>query len=163
MLQPKSADRVEIERKFLVDKAKWRPAAPGVEFRQGYLSSVKERVVRVRIASNQAWLTIKGLSAGNARDEFEYEFPIADASYLLDHLCERPILTKTRYREQFGGKIWEIDVFHGDNEGLIIAEIELGFVSEPFEKPEWATREVSDDSKYFNNNLAANPYKNWGL
>jgi adenylate cyclase len=153
--------KVEIERKFLVDTSKWRPSVPGIEFRQGYLSSVRHRVVRVRIAGNKGWLTIKGLSVGITRNEFEYEIPVTDASVLLENLCERPIIAKTRYREQVGDRVWEVDVFHGDNEGLVVAEIELGSEDERFDKPEWATRDVSDDPRYFNNNLIAKPYKDW--
>jgi adenylate cyclase len=98
---------------------------------------------------------------GVTRNEFEYEIPLGDALFLLDNLCERPLIEKTRYREPVGDKVWEIDVFHGDNEGLVIAEIELRSASEPFDKPESAIRDVSDDPRYFNNNLAARAFKDW--
>ena len=151
----------EIERKFLVNTALWRAMAAGTLYRQGYLSSVKERVVRVRIAGEHGFLTIKGLTTGVSRLEFEYPIPFADATVMLDQLCERPLIEKTRYREEFEGHSWEIDQFHGDNSGLVIAEIELANESEQFTVPPWAAAEVSDDPRYFNSNLVLNPYKNW--
>ena len=115
----------EIEHKYLVRLEDWKPTTAGVLYRQGYLSSVKERVVRVRIAEEQAYLTIKGLMRGITRLEFEYAIPVSDAATMLDLLCERPLIEKTRYRESFGGRTWDIDVFHGDNEGLVVAEVEV--------------------------------------
>jgi CYTH domain-containing protein len=114
----------EIERKFLVNTALWRAAA-GTPYRQGYLSSVNERVVRVRIAGDRGFLTIKGLTTGVSRLEFEYPIPLADAAVMLDQICERPLIEKTRHLEVFAGRKWEIDVFHGDNDGLVVAEVEL--------------------------------------
>ena len=149
----------EIERKFLVDTTKLKPG-PGVTFRQGYLSSVKERVVRVRTAGDKAFLTIKGITKGTTRLEFEYPIPLADANALLE-LCEKPLVEKTRYKEPAGAFIWEIDVFHGDNDGLVVAEIELPDESAKFDLPAWAGAEVSSDPRYFNSNLALNPFKNW--
>ncbi|MCU0254971.1 MAG: CYTH domain-containing protein, partial [Acidobacteria bacterium] len=111
---------VEIERKFLVDVARWKPRDAGVHFEQGYLSSQAERVVRVRIEGDRAKLTIKGVTVGVSRLEFEYPIPLADARILLDELCERPRIDKHRHREVHGGKTWEIDVFHGENEGLVV-------------------------------------------
>lgn len=151
----------EIERKFLVRTELWRPADAGVLYRQGYLSSVKERVVRVRVAGEQAFLTIKGLTAGVQRLEFEYAIPRQDAAQMLDDLCERPLIEKTRHRERHRGRIWEIDVFHGDNQGLVVAEIELAGAKDRIEPPVWVGDEVSDDPRYFNANLVANPYRNW--
>jgi CYTH domain-containing protein len=151
----------EIERKFLVDTALWRAEADGTLYRQGYLSSVKERVVRVRIAGDRGFLTIKGITTGVSRLEFEYPIPLADATVMLDGLCERPLIEKTRHREVFGGRTWEIDVFHGDNDGLVLAEVELAEPEDEVELPPWAGAEVSSDPRYFNNNLAANPYRNW--
>jgi CYTH domain-containing protein len=151
----------EIERKYLVNKALWRPNGTGTLYRQGYLSAVKERVVRVRIAGREGFLTVKGLVTGISRLEFEYPIPLDDATMMLDELCERPLVEKTRHRENFGGRIWEIDVFHGDNDGLIVAEVEISSVDERIEVPRWIGEEVSSDSRYFNNNLVANPYKNW--
>ncbi|MGP0059037.1 MAG: CYTH domain-containing protein [Beijerinckiaceae bacterium] len=152
----------EIERKFLVDSNVWRPAGPGVLIRQGYLSSVKERVVRVRIAGSDAFLTVKGLTDNLiTRWEFEYSIPIADATILLDRLCERPLVEKTRHEEKIGAHLWDIDVFHGENEGLILAEVELADPAEPFESPVWIGKEVSDDWRYYNANLASVPFRSW--
>ena len=142
----------EIEYKYLVRLEDWKPTTAGVLYRQGYLSSVKERVVRVRIAGEQAHLTIKGLMRGVTRLEFEYAIPVPDAATMLDLLCER---------EAFGGRTWEIDVFHSDNEGLVVAEVEVTGESERVEAPPWLGREVSSDPRYLNSNLISNPYKNW--
>ena len=151
----------EIERKFLVDTRLWQPLDAGTHYKQGYLSSVKERVVRVRIEGEQARLTIKGISVGLTRAEFEYAIPLADASQLLDGLCEQPLIDKHRHKEVHGGKTWEIDVFHGDNEGLVVAEIELASEDEAFERPAWAVQEVSSDPRYFNSSLQKHPFKDW--
>lgn len=151
----------EIERKFAVDTAAWKPQGAGTHFKQGYLNSQKERVVRVRIEGDRAKLTIKGPSVGVTRSEFEYTIPVEDAALLLDNLCEQPLIDKHRHKEVHGGKTWEIDVFHGDNEGLVVAEIELASEDEKFAAPAWAVREVSSDSRYFNSNLLKHPYKNW--
>jgi CYTH domain-containing protein len=151
----------EIERKYLVKTELWRPAGPGMLYRQGYLSSAKERVVRVRIAGDQGFLTVKGNTIGVTRLEFEYPIPPADACVMLEQLCERPLIEKTRHRESFAGKIWEIDVFHGDNDGLVLAEVEVSSATDRIAPPPWAGAEVSDDARYFNNNLIRNPYKNW--
>jgi adenylate cyclase len=151
----------EIERKFLVDPNVWKPEDDGISYRQGYLSSVKQRVVRVRIAGSEAFLTVKGISENVSRLEFEYPIPRNDAEIMLDCLCERPLIEKTRHRRRIGEKVWEIDVFHGENDGLIVAEIELCHESETFEYPAWLGKEVSDDPRYFNSNLSRNPFKNW--
>jgi adenylate cyclase len=124
----------EIEHKYLVRLEDWKPTTAGVLYQQGYLSSVKERVVRVRIAEEQAYLTIKSLMRGVTRLEFEYAIPVSDAATMLDLLCEPPLIKKTRYREAFGGRTWDIDVFHGDNEGLVVAEVEVTSESEPLQK-----------------------------
>jgi adenylate cyclase len=151
----------EVERKFAVDKAVWQPHGTGVHFKQGYLNSQKERVVRVRIEGDRAKLTIKGPTTGVTRAEFEYDIPVEEASLLLDNLCEQPLIDKHRHKEVHGGKTWEIDVFHGQNEGLVIAEIELDFEEEKFEVPKWAVREVSSDQRYYNSNLLKSPYCSW--
>lgn len=151
----------EIERKFLVSGSAWRAGASGEPYRQGYLSTTKERVVRVRVAGTRAFLTIKGLTRGVERLEFEYEIPVADATRLLDELCERPLIEKTRYTVPAGRHVFEIDEFHGDNEGLVVAEIELARPDEAFERPAWLGREVSNDPRYFNANLIAHPYAQW--
>lgn len=151
----------EIERKYLVTPGAWTPRDAGKHFKQGYLNSQKERVVRVRIEGDAAKLTIKGVTTGVSRSEFEYPLPLADASILLDQLCEQPLIDKHRHVEEHHGLTWEIDVFHGDNEGLVVAEIELGSEDEPVRVPAWAVQEVSADPRYFNSNLARHPYKSW--
>jgi adenylate cyclase len=151
----------EIERKFLVTGDAWKSGAAGVRFRQGYLSTEKARTVRVRTEGARGVLTIKGPTAGVSRLEFEYEIPQADADRLLDDLCLRPLVEKVRYRVAAGRHVWEIDEFLGDNAGLVVAEIELGSADEPFERPAWLGREVSDDPRYFNANLVRAPYRTW--
>jgi CYTH domain-containing protein len=151
----------EIERKFQVNQQVWKPQDAGTHFKQGYLNAQKERVVRVRIEGEKAKLTIKGVTTGVTRSEFEYLIPVEDASILLDNLCEQPLIDKHRYKEVHGGKTWEIDVFHGLNEGLIVAEIELTSEDEQFEMPAWAVKEVSSDPRYFNSNLLKNPFSTW--
>ncbi|HXX92004.1 MAG TPA: CYTH domain-containing protein [Planctomycetota bacterium] len=151
----------EIERKYLVTGDGWREGASGRVFRQGYLSSRKERTVRVRTDGEKGTLTVKGPSTGAARDEFEYEIPLADAQEMLDRLCERPLIEKTRYVVPFGGRRWEVDVFAGDNLGLVVAEVELESESAPLELPPWAGREVTDDPRYYNANLIRTPYRSW--
>jgi CYTH domain-containing protein len=151
----------EIERKFLIRPDAWKPQDSGMYYKQGYLNSQKERVVRVRIAGGKAMLTIKGITKGVTRAEFEYTIPVEDAALLLDNLCEQPVIEKHRHKEIHGGKTWEIDVFHGENEGLMVAEIELTSEEEAFERPLWLGEEVSSDPRYFNSNLLKNPFKSW--
>ena len=151
----------EIERKYLVRDDAWKPHGDGIHFKQGYLNSQKERVVRVRIEGTKAKLTIKGLTTGVTRSEFEYPLPVEDAAILLDQLCEQPLIDKHRHVEQHGGRTWEIDVFHGDNDGLVVAEIELKSENDKLELPPWLGPEVSSDPRYFNSNLLKNPYKSW--
>ncbi len=149
----------EIERKFRVKEGSWR-SAKGTTFRQGYLNSVKERVVRVRIINDKGYLTIKGLTVGATRLEFEYEIPRRDAEQLLD-ICEKPLIEKTRFKVEEGGFIWEIDEFFGENMGLIVAEVELESEDQNFPRPDWVLEEVTGDPRYFNSNLIKKPYKMW--
>jgi adenylate cyclase len=151
----------EIERKFRVNTRAWVPQDPGTHFTQGYLNSQKERVVRVRIEDARATLTIKGLTTGVTRAEFEYPIPVDDAAAMLDHLCEQPLIDKHRHVEMHAGRRWEIDVFHGDNQGLVVAEVELPSEDAELELPLWVDEEVSSDSRYFNSNLLKQPYKTW--
>jgi adenylate cyclase len=148
---------MEIERKFLVRGDAWRTGADGTRTRQGYLSLARERTVRIRATEKQAWLTIKGVTRGISRVEFEYAIPAADAQHLLDELCLQPLIEKTRYAVRYGGHLWDIDEFHGANQGLIVAEIELGSETEVFERPPWLGDEVSGDPRYFNSSLVRNP------
>ncbi|PKN76622.1 MAG: adenylate cyclase [Deltaproteobacteria bacterium HGW-Deltaproteobacteria-10] len=151
----------EIERKFLVQGDDWR-AAQGVRFFQGYLNRDKERTVRVRIAGTQAFLTIKGISTGVTRSEYEYEIPVVDAEELLK-ICDGPLIEKTRHTVAYGGMIWEIDEFHGENEGLVVAEVELQKEDQYLERPGWLGQEVTGDPRYYNSNLSKDPYCTWRL
>jgi adenylate cyclase len=151
----------EIERKFLVTSDAWRETAEGTSCRQGFLSTEPERTVRVRLAGSRGTITVKGKNVGARRAEFEYEIPAADAERLLDTLCKRPLIEKVRHTLAVGSHTWEIDVFEGENAGLVVAEIELGSEDEAFDKPEWVGEEVTDDPRYFNSNLVAKPYRTW--
>ena len=151
---------IEIERKFLVLGNAWRTGS-GTRICQGYLNRDKARTVRVRIAGDQAYMTVKGANQGNTRAEFEYAIPVADAEQLLT-LCDGPTVDKVRHKIPQGEHMWEVDEFLGQNAGLVVAEIELASEDEVFAKPPWVGREVSDDARYFNSQLATNPYCNWG-
>ncbi len=151
----------EIERKFLVKNQDFKKFGRGTFIKQGFLSSAKERVVRIRITGHQAFLTIKGISKGASRTEFEYEIPLEDAEFMMNDLCEKPIIEKFRYRIKAANVVWEVDEFKGLNEGLIVAEIELKSEDQVFDHPEWVGIEVTDDPRYFNSNLIRNPYSTW--
>lgn len=151
----------EIERKFLVKGDAWRKLATGTHYRQGYLSTVKERTVRVRTIADKGFLTIKGISVGATRAEFEYVIPVEEANAMLDHLCERPLIEKVRYKINYDNHTWEVDEFEGENQGLIFAEIELKDENEAFQIPQWIGEEVTGDPRYFNSNLIKNPFTKW--
>lgn len=151
----------EIERKFLVKSAEFKRIAEPEYIHQGFLSTDKERIVRVRIQGNKALLTIKGLTEGITRDEYEYSIPLDDARQLLDSLCIKPTIEKNRYTLEYRGITWEVDEFLGDNEGLVVAEVELDREDQQIEIPAWVGEEISGDPRYFNSNLVKNPYKNW--
>ena len=152
---------IEIEKKFLLSGEQWRELASGTSYRQGYLNSAKERTVRVRTIAERGYLTIKGISVGATRSEYEYEIPQADADKLLDDLCEKPLIEKNRYKIEHGGFTWEVDEFFGENEGLVVAEIELDSEDQSFEKPAWIGEEVTGDPRYFNSSLIKTPYSQW--
>ncbi|MDB5131413.1 MAG: hypothetical protein JWR02_1162 [Mucilaginibacter sp.] len=154
---------VEIERKFLVDHAKWnRVQKPkGTPYRQGYLLNDGLRTIRVRVTDKKGYITLKGATSGISRKEFEYDIPLADGIELLDAFA-RSQVEKIRYRIRFKGKLWEVDEFSGDNAGLVMAEIELKGEDEEFDKPAWVTCEVSDDERYYNSNLSVKPFSKWG-
>ncbi|WP_374582508.1 CYTH domain-containing protein [Pseudoduganella sp.] len=152
---------VEIERKFRVAGEGWRAQGEPVLLRQGYLSSYAERTVRVRIEGERAVLTIKSKNVGAARGEWEYEIPVAEAAELLDGLCERPLIEKYRRRIPYGGFVWEVDEFLGENAGLVVAEIELPAEDTVFAKPDWAGEEVTHDLRYLNSRLIKQPYSTW--
>ena len=143
---------IEIERKFLVKGAGWR-GTPGTEISQGYLSRDKERTVRVRIAGDRAYLTVKGPTRGAVRPEFEYEIPLADARELLK-LCAPLLIEKRRHIVEYRGSRWEVDEFSGAHAGLVLAEIELQAPDQPFARPAWLGKEVTDDPRYLNSNLS---------
>ncbi len=153
---------VEIERKFLVKNEQWRDSVESqARITQGYLSNNSNATVRVRIKGEKAFITIKGASQGVSRSEFEYPIPVDDAEAMLSEMPVSPVVDKVRHLVRCGPHVWELDVFHGENEGLVMAELELGSEDESFELPEWAGEEVSDDPRYYNVNLAQNPYKHW--
>jgi adenylate cyclase len=152
---------IEIERKFLVKDESWRASARAIKCHQGYLNSNKERTVRVRTVGDKGYLTIKGIAKGALRVEYEYEIPVAEARAMLDELCEKPLIEKSRHKIEYQGLVWEVDEFHGENQGLIIAEVELDREDQKFAKPEWIGDEVTADSRYFNSNLIHHPYSQW--
>ncbi|NTV84819.1 MAG: CYTH domain-containing protein [Bacteroidales bacterium] len=151
----------EIERKFLVKSNLYKSLGKRDYLHQGFLSTEKERVVRIRIKGEKAWITIKGISSGATRAEFEYEIPKEDAQYMLENLCIRPTIEKYRYKINIEGFTWEVDEFLGENEGLVVAEIELEAEDQEFPAPEWIGEEVTGDPRYYNANLVSNPFKNW--
>lgn len=151
----------EIERKFLVRHEGWREGAVGVPYRQGYLLADGDRTIRVRVAGDRGYLTIKGPMQGISRSEYEYEIPVAEAQELLATLCQGSAVEKHRHRIEYAGKVWEVDEFHGANHGLIVAEIELSDPDESFERPDWIGEEVSHDRRYGNAYLSFSPYSTW--
>jgi adenylate cyclase len=152
----------EIERKFLVRSDDWRQLGAGVLYRQGYLTSSAGCTVRVRVAGEQGYLTIKSATTGISRAEYEYAIPLGEAMELLDTLCQRPLIEKTRYRIPWQTVVWEVDEFAGENQGLILAEVELTSPDQPLDLPDWIGEEVSGDPRYFNSNLVKYPFREWG-
>jgi CYTH domain-containing protein len=150
----------EIERKFLLKNDKWKKTAKSEYICQGYMRTEKG-AVRVRIFGEKAFITIKGKTEKITRKEFEYEIPVADARELLDNFCERPYIEKTRNKIEFKGFEWIVDEFHGENAGLLLAELELDSEDQEFPVPEWIGEEVSGDPRYFNSNLVRNPFSKW--
>lgn len=153
---------MEIEHKYLVRKDLWYAVhkTVGVNIRQGYLLTDPEKTIRIRITGTQAFLTIKGPSENATRAEYEYPIPITEAEELLQ-LCSNPVIEKTRYRIEYEGKTWEVDEFFGENEGLIIAEIELTSAEEKYTKPAWVGDEVTSDPRYYNAYIAQHPFAGW--
>jgi adenylate cyclase len=150
---------IEIERKFLVSGDGWRQGE-GTRYSQGYLNRDAQRTVRVRIAGERAFLTVKGISKGATRSEFEYAIPTSDARQLLK-LAEGPVIEKIRRIVVHEGSRWEVDEFLGDNKGLVVAEFELESEDQHFTRPDWLGREVTDDARYYNSSLSAHPFKDW--
>ena len=152
---------LEIERKFLVDSSIWQAPDDGKVYRQGYIRTHNNNTVRIRTAGDRGFLTLKSKTKGATRSEFEYAIPLAEAEEMLHLLCDRPLIEKIRYEVMFAGFKWEVDRFLGDNEGLLLAEIELPTEDQEFTLPDWATIEVTGDKRYYNSNLTQYPYSQW--
>ncbi len=153
---------IEIEKKFLLRNSDWRQHADaGTLFKQGYLVGSEKSSVRVRIEGDKANINIKSATLGVRRQEFEYPIPLEDAQILLGTLCQKPLIEKTRYHVTYTGHVWEIDVFEGDNTGLVVAEIELADEEEVFARPDWLGEEVSEDPRYYNVSLVKHPFCDW--
>ncbi len=152
----------EIERKFLVNGDSWRESATGEAYCQGYIATaVPGQSVRIRIAGEKAYLTIKGPSNGISRAEFEYAIPFDEAQEMLETLCAHPLIEKTRYRLPIGPLVWEIDEFKGENAGLLVAEVELQSEDQTVVLPDWVGEEVSGSPQYYNASLVRRPYAQW--
>ncbi|HVD97817.1 MAG TPA: CYTH domain-containing protein [Cytophagaceae bacterium] len=153
---------IETERKFLVKKDLWQKTDKPIPdfYRQGYLYSDASKTIRIRIANKEAWITIKGKTTGASRPEYEYNIPADEAQEMLTNMTENCI-EKYRYKIMVQGKLWEVDDFKGDNEGLLLAEIELENENESFALPEWIGEEVTEDPRYFNASLSKLPYSKW--
>lgn len=152
----------EIERKFLVNHTKWNQLTKeeGTYLKQSYLSTNPDKTIRVRVLGEKGFITIKGKQVGLTRPEFEYEIPLQDAIKMIDLFGEN-VIEKTRYNIHIKNHLWEVDVFDGDNKGLIVAEIELSSETETFEKPNWIEKDVSKEPKYYNSNLQNSPFSTW--
>jgi adenylate cyclase len=153
---------LEIERKYLIVNNNWRTPGAGTRYRQGYLSTEPARSVRVRVGAGRGFITLKGLTVNGGRPEYEYPIPVEDANELLDTLCLKPLIEKTRYTIEHAGLLWEVDEFEGENAGLIIAEVELTDADQRILLPDWIGEEVTDDPRYYNASLIANPFTRWG-
>lgn len=152
----------EIERKFLVRGDRWREKADdGIRLRQGYLSGSERSSVRVRIEGGQANINIKSGTLGIRRQEYEYPIPLADAEEILDTLCEKPLIEKTRFHVTHDDQVWEVDVFEGDNAGLVVVELEMESEDAVLNTPDWVGEEVSHDRRYYNVCLVKHPFKDW--
>lgn len=152
---------LEIERKFLVASDGWRLGCEGTVYIQGYIAATPKATARVRIAGEQAYLTLKGKVVDLTRTEFEYPIPIADARQMLQQWCGPLVVEKTRYKIPLGDVVWEVDEFSGLNQGLVVAEVELSSSTQEILKPVWLGEEVSQDARYYNSNLAREPYSTW--
>ena len=155
---------VEIERKFLVRNDGWRNEAIGQEFVQGYLKqSGDPPTIRIRQIGTSAFLTIKSQPQGIVRDEYEYPIPVEHAAEMLENLCSHPLIRKVRYEVRVSDDLWIVDVFSGENAGLVVAEIELRHPDQKFKRPGWLGREVTDDPRYSNSALSADPFGRWAM
>lgn len=153
---------IEIERKFLLASEDWREeVVRSSRIRQGYLGKIDKASVRIRVQGDKANINVKSATLGMRRMEYEYEIPLSEAEEMLEQLCQKPQVDKTRFIVERGQHVWEIDEFYGDNEGLLVAEVELGSEDEVFEKPAWLGEEVTEDPRYYNVNLRKHPFKDW--
>lgn len=153
---------LEIERKFLLCDDSWRQSVERQEYyQQGYLSGTERCSIRIRVTNDRAFLNIKSATLGIQRTEYDYPIPLNDARQMLEQFCQGAMIEKTRYFVHYGRHVWEIDVFEGDNQGLVVAEVELTDVDEAFDKPPWIGEEVSDDPRYYNVCLVRHPYSQW--
>ncbi len=152
---------VEIERKFLVEENLLPPLHNGVYIAQGYIQTVDHTAVRARVKGSKGFLTLKGRTQGMSRLEYEYEIPLDDARAIIQELCAGKSIEKTRYEVQMGKHVWEIDIFSGENAGLIVAEVELTSETEEVVLPAWARQEVTDQARFYNINLIEHPYTQW--
>ena len=152
---------IEIERKFLVKEKPFHLAKKSLRIRQGYIVNDQKQVIRVREKGDNYFLTVKGNNIGISRLEFDFPISKEDAEELLEHFCKTTMIDKTRHYVENHGHTWEVDEFHGDNTGLVVAEIELEAEDEQFERPDWVGEEVTSHERYYNMNLAINPFKNW--
>jgi len=153
---------IEIERKFLVRSESWRRHVSGSELIvQGYLANTARSSVRVRLAGSRAWLSVKSMTPGIVRQEFEYPVPPREAREMLDSLCEGPLLEKRRHEVRCGGSRYEVDEFRGSNSGLVVAELELESAEEDFERPDWLGQEVTSHLRYYNFRLTTRPFEDW--
>lgn len=153
---------MEIERKFLVINDDWKKENPsGYLYLQGYFSTDSSPVIRIRISDGKGWITIKKRKGNWARLEYEYEIPLCEATEMMDELCRKPLIEKIRYKIFYETRTWEIDVFSGENQGLVVAEIELCDEGDVFAKPPWLGEEITHDPRYLNVNLASHPYCRW--
>jgi CYTH domain-containing protein len=152
---------VEIERKFLLKSDKWRTLGETKFYQQGYLLIDKSKTIRVRTIDNKGFLTIKGASVGICRNEYEYEIPIDDAKMILEMLCEKPLIEKFRTKIELLDLVWEVDEFVGENNGLVIAEVELKNENQKIDLPDWVGKEVTGNHCYNNSYLVKHPFSKW--
>ncbi|MCB9014929.1 MAG: CYTH domain-containing protein [Lentimicrobiaceae bacterium] len=152
---------LEIEHKFLVNSSAYRSLAKPVLYRQGYLAVLSDKIVRVRTAGTKAYITIKAKVSVLTRKEYEYEIPLADAETMLNEMCMGPLIEKYRYKIFYEGFVWEVDEFLGDNNGLVVAEIEVKSENQDFPIPLWVDTEVTGDPRYLNSNLSKKPFNTW--
>ncbi|MBU0462562.1 MAG: CYTH domain-containing protein [Proteobacteria bacterium] len=152
---------IEIEKKFLLKYLPSSLLTHGILICQGYMVNKKDKVVRIRLSGDKGFLTVKGITCNASRKEYEYPVPQQDAMEMLSLFCKKPLIEKTRYQIALKGLEWVVDLFSGSNKGLVVAEIELDSIDQPFEKPDWIGKEVTHDIRYFNSNLIKAPYSTW--